>query len=555
MKKTKTLLFSLLVFSFHSFAQQWGNYTLYSVQNSSTTYLIDTNNTVYHTWTHATSDKTGYSSYLMPDKTLWRTVKTSTSLNGGGITGKVQKVDWNGTVLWNFTYSSSTYCMHHDICPLPNGNVLLISYDVRTAAESAAAGRTASGSVWSEKIIEVKPTGATTGDIVWEWKLWDHLVQNVDPAKSNYQTSISEHPELLNINYNSTAQDWVHMNGIDYNPMLDQIVFSSHMLNQWFVIDHSTSIAEAASHTGGFAGKGGDFLYRYGNPTSYGMTGSTVLNVTHDAHWIPEGCPDAGRLVGFNNAGISNQQSAVDQVNVPLNGYNYNLTPGQAYAPFIYDERLACNGSTSNMGNSQQLPNGNALVCMAMQGLIYEVDPNGTTIWSKTTSGTVPQAFRYSDCYVNGTNIPIPTITEANNVLTSSPADAYQWYLNGQAIPGAISQSYTPTANGIYLVKTMDNTACFKQYSTSYSYVNTADVTEINGTSLSIYPNPSLNGHFVIQSSMLESYDVVNMLGQLLIQNASSSEIDLSNQLNGIYLIRMHLTNGQTLTKRLIISK
>ena len=67
-------------------------------------------------WTHATSDKTGYSSYLMPDKILWRTVKTSTSLNGGGITGKVQKVDWNGTVLWNFTYSSSTYCMHHDAC-------------------------------------------------------------------------------------------------------------------------------------------------------------------------------------------------------------------------------------------------------------------------------------------------------------------------------------------------------------------------------------------------------------------------------------------------------
>jgi hypothetical protein len=207
------------------------------------------------------------------------------------------------------------------------------------------------------------------------------------------------------------------------------------------------------------------------------------------------------------------------------------------------------------MGNSQQLPNGNALVCMAQQGLIYEVDPNGTTIWSKSTTGTVPQAFRYSDCYVNGTNIPIPTIAETNNLLTSTPADIYQWYFNGQAIPGATSQSYSPTANGIYLVRTMDNTACFKQYSTSYTYINTADVTEIQGINLSINPNPSMNGHFVIQSTQLESYDVVNMLGQHILQNSNLSEIDLSNQQNGIYLIRIHLTNGQILSKRLIVSK
>jgi len=552
----KVLFFSLSILMFTQLnAQQWGDYTLYSVQNSSTTYLIDTNNTVYHTWTHAGTDKTGYSSYLMPDKTLWRSVKTSTQLNGGGMTGKVQKVDWNGNVLWNFTYSSSTYCLHHDICPLPNGNVLLISYDVKTAAESSAAGRTASGAVWSEKIIEVKPTGATTGDIVWEWKLWDHLVQNVDATKSNYQTSISEHPELLNINYNSTAQDWVHMNGIDYNPILNQIAFSSHMLNQWFVIDHSTTIAEAASHAGGFAGKGGDFLYRYGNPGSYGTTGSTVLNVTHDAHWIPEGSPDAGRLVGFNNQGISNQQSAVDQVNVPLNGYNYDHTAGQAYTPLIYDERLACNGATSNMGNSQQLPNGNALVCMAMQGLIYEVDPSGATIWSKTTTGTVPQAFRYSDCYVNGTNIPIPTITETGGVLLSTTADSYQWYLNGQQIPGATSQSFTPTANGIYLVKTMDNAACFKQYSESYVYVNSAGLIEWNNTTVPIYPNPSQSGIFHVDLKEGATYEVFSLLGERVLEQSNNPVLNLSLEGNGVYLVKIQSNQGATSIQRIIISQ
>jgi signal transduction histidine kinase len=69
----------------------------------------------------------------------------------------------------------------------------------------------------------------------------------VNPAKDNYQTSIVDHPELLNINYN-TQKDWIHMNGVNYNPMLDQITFSSHNLSEIYVIDHSTTTAEAASH-------------------------------------------------------------------------------------------------------------------------------------------------------------------------------------------------------------------------------------------------------------------------------------------------------------------
>jgi len=130
-KFTFSIFFAIFFFAFTSAkAQQWGAYTLYSVQNSTTTSLIDTNSTVYHTWTHTSANKTGYSSYLLAGGDLVRTIAlTGTTFTGGGVTGKVQKVDWNGTVLWDFTYSSSTYCMHHDICPMPNGNVLLISYN------------------------------------------------------------------------------------------------------------------------------------------------------------------------------------------------------------------------------------------------------------------------------------------------------------------------------------------------------------------------------------------------------------------------------------------
>lgn len=521
-------------------AQFWGDYTLYSVQNSSATQLIDEDNAVVHSWTHANNAKTGYSSYLAPGGILWRTVMNQgNSLNGGGVTGRVQKVSWDGTVLWDFTYSSATYCLHHDICPLPNGNVLLISYDVKSASEATAAGASSSGSRWSEKILEVKPTGATTGEIVWEWKLWDHLVQSTNANAANYQTSVLEHPELFNLNYNS-AQDWFHMNGIDYNPILDQITFSSHNMNQWFIIDHSTTTAEAASHAGGNAGKGGDFLYRYGNPASYGASGSTVLNVTHDAHWIPEGCPNAGYLVGFNNRGISNNQSSVDQVVLPIDGLSYTHTAGQAYTPSTYTLRHACSGGSQNMGSSEQFPNGNMLVCIAASGLMYEVNSSGTTIWSKTASGTVPQAHRYQSCIQNEAPA-VPVITEASGVLTSTTAASYQWYKNGVQIAGATSQSYTPTASGVYTVRINDAAACLPRYALGYKFTaapSTAGLSETMLENIQVYPNPSA-GIFSLSLPEGKSCEVAvyDLLGKLVVKGENPSQIDLSDKMNGSYVV------------------
>ncbi len=540
-------------------AQQWGDYTLYSVSNSSTAQLVDTNGTVFKTWTFASSAKTAYSSYLMPGGILWRSVSNSgNQLMGGGMTGRVQKVDYSGTILWDFTYSSSTYCLHHDICPLPNGNVLLISYDVKSAAQVTAAGGTFNGTMWSEKIMEVQPTGASTGNIVWEWKLWDHLVQNTNSSAANYQTSIVNHPELLNINY-SPQKDWIHMNGIDYNPMLDQIALSSHNINQWFIIDHSTTTAEAASHTGGNAGKGGDFLYRYGNPSSYGATGATVLNVTHDAHWIPEGVPNAGRLVGFNNRGISNTQSSVDQIDIPLNGYNYNLVAGSAYSPTIYTQRHACTGYSSNMGNSEQLPNGNMLVCLATAGVMYEIDAAGNTLWSKTASGNVPQAHRYMACFVNNPGPSIPVITlNGSSLDATAGASTYQWYLNGQQVSGATNASFSPAQPGIYVVRITDSNGCVYSYSAGYNYNPTGIKENTSNTFESIYPNPT-TGIINIEATTLngEHFEVViaDLAGRIIMNGKDQNVFNLSSLKNGVYTVTIKSTTGADSFQKITLMK
>ncbi|MBK9641765.1 MAG: aryl-sulfate sulfotransferase [Saprospiraceae bacterium] len=98
-----------------------------------------------------------------------------------------------GKILFDYTISDNTQCAHHDFCPLPNGNVLVIVYELKSAAESSAKGGP-NASRYSEKLIELKPTGLSTAEIVWEWHLWDHLCQNTNPALSNYVSSLVNTP-------------------------------------------------------------------------------------------------------------------------------------------------------------------------------------------------------------------------------------------------------------------------------------------------------------------------------------------------------------------------
>ncbi|HRG00795.1 MAG TPA: aryl-sulfate sulfotransferase [Bacteroidia bacterium] len=561
MKHLFTKICALLLISLTINAQQWNGLTLVATQNSTTAKLVDTAGTAVKTYSPGTGS-TGYSAYLEPGGTMVRSLKISnTTFNGGGACGAIQKVDYNNNVIWTYTVSSSTQYSHHDHCVMPNGNVLIISYESKTQTELAAAGgtNTALTSIWPEKIIEVQPTGATSGTIVWEWHVWDHLVQNVNSSKANYQTSIVNHPELLNVNYKST-KDWLHMNGIDYNPILDQIVVSSHNLNEWYVIDHSTTTAEAASHSGGNSGKGGDFLYRWGNPTAYGASGTTILNVTHDAHWVPEDVTGAGDLVGFNNTGQTSptQKSTIDRITSPRANYNYTINTGSAFTPSTYNSRLVCTAYNSNMGSSEQYPNGNQMICLAMSGSIYEVNSAGTTLWTYSAGGTTSQAHRYSQCYVNNAAPAIPTITVAGNDLQSTNATTYQWYLNGDLISGATAQNYTPTQSGIYVVRITDSNGCVYRYSPGYAYSVSTGISDTQTANISIYPNPStgiVDINFNYQKFNIVNVNVYDMFGKVVSTSENNWRLDLSHLSNGVYTLSISLDNKKPYYQKVVLNK
>ncbi|MCP4540779.1 MAG: hypothetical protein GY832_26885, partial [Chloroflexi bacterium] len=191
----------------------------------------------------------GNAVYLLENGKLLRTGNTqSTSFNVGGTGGIVEEIAPDGSITWSFSYDTDQVRLHHDIEPLSNGNVLMISWELKTESEAIAAGRNptllSDNELWPDTIIEVNPE---TKAIVWEWRVWDHLIQDYDVSKDNFGV-VADHPELIDLNCNgpgtsSGSADWNHTNSIDYNAEFDQILLSVRSFSEIWVIDHSTTTA------------------------------------------------------------------------------------------------------------------------------------------------------------------------------------------------------------------------------------------------------------------------------------------------------------------------
>jgi len=286
----------------------------------------------------------------------------------------------------------------------------MIAWELKTGAEAIAAGRNPSrlsdGELWADHVIEVAPTGTYGGTIVWEWHSWDHLVQDYDAAKANYGV-VADHPELIDINYFQTpGADWHHINAIDYNADLDQIVLSVRNFSEIWIIDHSTTTSEAAGHTGGNSGMGGDLLYRWGNPQTYdaGSAGDQQLFGQHDAEWIADGLPGAGNILIFNNGQgrPGGDASSVDEIVPPLlpNGtYSNSSAYGPPAPAWSYAASPPTNFYAMRISGSERLPNGHTLVCDGPAGRFFEVTTSGQTVWEYDYAGEVFRVERYGADY------------------------------------------------------------------------------------------------------------------------------------------------------------
>jgi hypothetical protein len=367
--------------------EAWVGYTLFSPQGENTTYLINNGGLVVNSWTATVPP--GLMAYLRDNGNLVR----SGRLSGSGGAGLVQEFDWDGNLIWEFEYASGGNVTHHDIEPMPNGNVLLIAYEVKTQAEAIQAGRnpvTIPGELWPDHVIEVEPVLPTGGNIVWEWHVWDHLIQDFDASKDNYGV-VADHPELVDINFtgDATPVNWTHLNGVSYNADLDQIIVSSRTLSEVWVLDHSTTTAEAAGHTGGNSGMGGDLLYRWGNPQAYGRGDESdrKLFSQHDATWVPQGYPGEGNILVFNNGKgrPAPEYSSVDEFVPPVDGNgSYSLESGEAFGPAAVTWSYSTTPAefySIQFSGAQRLEDGTTLICDGIKGRLFEVRDDHTIVW------------------------------------------------------------------------------------------------------------------------------------------------------------------------------
>lgn len=273
-------------------------YTLFTPSSDTHAYLVNNAGALVNRWTSAYLP--GFTAYLLPDGRLFRAAQFGTTFPAGGAGGRVELFNWDNTLVWSYNYSTAQHRQHHDAIMLPNGNVLMIAWELKTKTDATAAGRNpaliSQNALWPDTLVEVQPVGATNGNIVWSWHAWDHLIQDFDVSKTNYGV-VGNHPELIDVNFVlDGSADWLHVNGLDYNAGLDQILVSVHNLSEVWILDHGTTTAEAAGHTGGRRGRGGDILYRWGNPRAYraGTTADQQLFEQHNPNWIRDSSPGQG---------------------------------------------------------------------------------------------------------------------------------------------------------------------------------------------------------------------------------------------------------------------
>ena len=333
--------------------------------------------------------------------------------NGNLLTTGNREIDTEGNTVWEYRYYQ-----HHDLLKMPNGNVLTLSHDFISREEAVALGanpdKFSCPKLRATHIVEVRPTGPDGGEVVWQWSALDHLVQDFDPEKPNYG-AVADHPERIDVNFNlglagcgiRDRANWLQANALDYNAELDQIMITVRHFGEIWVIDRSTSIEEAAGHSGGNGGRGGDLLYRWGNPRAYqrGTVADQRLFWPHNAHWIPEGLPGAGNVLVFNNGneypGFERGYSSVDEIVFPADGRSYRLDAGAAYGPndLVWSYAADPPGSfyAPTRSGAQRLLNGNTLITDGPASRIFEVTRGGKTVWEFThpEAGNIYRAYRY----------------------------------------------------------------------------------------------------------------------------------------------------------------
>ena len=512
------------------------SYTLIYTYNSPTVYLINNCGQKIHQWT--TSGNT-LIAYLQPNGDLIKTsIDPATVFVGGGSQGFIERYSWSGALQWKYKLSNDTMTLHHDIEIMPNGNILCNVWKKIPAPQVRNMGRDPNnemglGEIWDDLVLELQPTGTTGANIVWQWKASEHIVQDIDEKLPNYGI-VASSPELLNLNYRpegiGTFKDWLHFNSVSYNAELDQIALSGHTFDEIYIIDHGTTSSQSSGHVGGTQGKGGDLLYRWGNPAAYNQGGDTdqVFNGQHDPHWIQYG-DYTNSIITFNNMAAPNY-SAIDIITPSWDGMKYTLGSNGKYSPsapdFRFTKKVPQEFFSGIMAAATVLPNGNLYFTEATKGKYTEYDLSAdSVVWEYTNPMKNSNFTKQGDA-------PSLNVT----FRTYKYSKDYSAFTGRTLTPGLpLEVDPWPTAcNGIDTTTHQDTTQQDTTIKDSSNLGMNQIAFEIGTT---IYPNPSSSVINIDYPGDLQLI-LFNFLGQQLL-SSSSKTLNISNLKQGTYILKI----------------
>jgi hypothetical protein len=310
---------------------------------------------------------------------------------------------------------------------------------------------------------------------------------------------------------------------------------SSHNINEIWIIDHSTTTAQAASHSGGNSGKGGDLLYRWGNPQAYnnGTIANKIFFGQHNAYWIDNSFPYANQIMIFNNGlgRTGGNYSTVEIINPPVVGFNY--TSSLPYLPtevsWNYNQGNPNNYYAQNISGAQQLSNGNVLMCNGPAGKFTEVTSSGNKVWE----------------YIN----PI----SQSGIMTQGTAPTQNSVFRCSFYPG----DYSGFSNhNLISETTIENSNALSANCTTLTNNNTLyDTLDVK-----LFPNPAQDFITIhsqktdanLKVEFIDELGRVIMTNEILQGNTTSNRIETTTLNNGIYFVKIS-SSTDAVTHKLII--
>ena len=374
-----------------------------------------------------------------------------------GDTGRLQELDWDGKIIHDIVDKRSNYFHHHDFIKIFNKKLnaytfLSVASKGITHEEAIARGADPK----KRKDYTSQPDGVVEfdlhGNVIWEWNIADHLVQDVDPTKKNFGV-VKEQQGKLDVNFGrGRGGDWIHINAMDYNDALGHIAIDNSTDSEVYIIDHDGTFVpnDPAASIALAAGPKGDFIYRWGNPSvsdsGEGMSysedrgpsdGDQQLFFMHDVQWIRPTAytggpplPGAGHLLIFDNGtrhiATGFAYSTLQEINPydgPMEkgvyvrqekaGYrNVRVYQGNRRTSnqvvWLYASKDPASFWSRHISGLSRLPNGNTHATAATFGQIFEVTPGGEVVWE----------------------YKIPTTTEKGPVKLLADGDVAQAFLS-----------------------------------------------------------------------------------------------------------------------------